>query len=85
MSVSTLRVLAVGTALVQSLEHMKANPRRFVGRQWVNVDGKAALDALTEPTEVPFRAEYVQAVREGALAPADRETADACGVPFEPS
>ena len=83
MKVSTLLVRARGTALVPSLEHLSANPRVFIGREWCVVDGLAALKPSDEPVSIPARAEYVRAVKEGSLTAADEDTAKACGVEFE--
>lgn len=80
---TTLRVRARGTALVHRLEAMNSSPRQFVGRVWVEIDGKWGLKAVDEDCEIPFRAEYVSAVKSGELWAADQETASACGVPFD--
>ncbi len=76
----TLLVRAGGAAMVPRLEAMNANPREFVAREWVTVEGKAALAPTKDPVEVPARAEYVRAVRDGDLLPANAETAAFCGV-----
>lgn len=81
----TLRVRAAGTALVASLEHPKANPRVFVGRLWSEQNGTTFLVDAPEPSELPVRAEYLRALREGALLPADKFTADMAGVAFDPN
>lgn len=78
-----LRVRAVGSALVPSHEHPKANPRQFVGRVWSEKDGQVFLLDAPEPAELPVRAEYLRALREGSLAPADKPTADLVGLSFD--
>ena len=85
MQKQTLRVRARGAALVQKLEAMASSPRQFIGREWVFVDGQHGLKATGEDVEIADRAEYRQAIREGSLWAADRETADACGVAFDPN
>ena len=78
--------------LVPHLESIDTGAKRYIGRVW---DPEAhGYRALPEPTEVPTFAEssmyfpmllseYVREVRDGALVPADAETAKACGVPFD--
>ncbi len=83
----TLRLKAAGTAMVPVFEKMAQGVRQFVGRELrkVSADGEPeqfGFEPVSEPTEVPYRAEYVEAVKAGDLLPADKETADACGVPF---
>ena len=81
---STLRVRARGAALVHRLEAMSASPRQFIGRQWVQTtDGRWGLASTETDVEVPNRAEYRAAVREGSLWAADQETAQECGVEFD--
>ena len=94
-----LRVLARGTAMVFDLERHDAGVRRFVGRKHDRTLGSATRDESgnevrqggwppshkpVEPDEVPFRAEYMLAVRDGDLWPADEESAALCGVKFDP-
>lgn len=76
----TLLVRASGAAMVPRLEAMNANPREFVARSGAFVDGRWSYVANKEAAEVPARAEYVRAVRDGDLLPADAETAAYCGV-----
>lgn len=87
-----LRVRASGTALVQDLEAFDAGVRRYIGRQLDPTQGEVYKDAegvqrrqavfvpLDKPQEVPARAEYVRAVRDGDLEAADQATAEYCGV-----
>lgn len=79
-----LRVRA-RAGLVPDFENLKANPPIYIGREWCKVDGNHALRARVEPTTIPARAEYVRAVREGALEPCDEATAAACGVAWTPT
>lgn len=63
----------------------------FVERDHTGVDnqhrqgGWPASHHPREPDEVPYRAEYLFAIRDGDLWPADKATADICGVPFDPT
>ena len=78
---NTLLVKPSGTALVPHFEETDGGFLRFIGRRhdpklgqnggWVPID---------EPVTVPYRAEYLQALRAGALIPADEETAKLAGV-----
>lgn len=94
-----LRVLARGAAMVFDLERHDAGVRRFVGRKHDTSMGYAYRDEFgnekksggwpashgpAHPDEVPYRAEYVQALKDGDLWPADEETARAAGVKFDP-
>lgn len=45
--------------------------------------GRWMFRAVEEPTELPYRHEYVKACKDGDLWPADQDTADACGVEFD--
>jgi hypothetical protein len=79
----TLKVYAANTALVTDYEALKSNVRRFIGRTYDATLGQAGgWVPKAEPSEIPDRAEYRQAIKEGDLTPADRETAAACGLPF---
>lgn len=88
-----LSVRARGLASVPHFETLGTATRRFIGRKWD--DGSQAWVATGEVEFVPtipetmreYRelwGEYRREVREGALWPADKETAEACGVPFDP-
>lgn len=79
----TLRVLTT-SAFVPNYENLRANPPAVVGRRWIAVDGKMALEETEGPSELPVRAEYVLALRVGHLLPADQFTADQAGVAFSP-
>jgi len=84
---------ARGTDMVQDLEAMEAGIRRYIGRKAVNKDGAQAGSvadlvgwvSTDAAQEVPYRHEYVRAARDGGLWCADKATADACGVEFDPS
>lgn len=78
---ATIRVRAVGGALVTDCDAMENGVRRFIGRK---IDPeKGGFVPLDEPAEVSARAEHVQAVRDGDLDPADAETAARCGVAWK--
>ncbi len=86
-----LKVRSAPMAMVTNFEALDAKSRRYVGRQFDPSVGEINPETQRpqggwplrdEPEEVPFRAEYLQAVREGDLIPADKATADLCGVPF---
>jgi len=80
----TLKVRAVGTALVLDLESMEAGVRKFVGRKFVSVEGGRHgfdIDGRGD-AEVPNTEPYRYAVRCGDLEPRDRSTALECGVPW---
>ena len=86
-----LKVRSAPMAMVTNFEALEAKSRRYVGRVFDSTLGEVNPETgnrqggwpLTdEPEEIPFRAEYRQAVREGDLIPADKATADLCGVPF---
>lgn len=47
--------------------------------------GWPASHKPAEPDELPYRAEYLFAIRDGDLWAADKETADICGVAFDPT
>jgi hypothetical protein len=81
-----LRVRARGTAMVPNMEALDAGARRFIGRVFDPTLGPAGgWPASPDITEVPRRAEYLFAVRDGDLWAADEETAQFCGVKFDPS
>lgn len=72
-----LKVRPVANVLVSDFEALNSGVRRFVGRRF---DPSVGFVPLDEDAEVPFRAEYVQAVKAGELEPCDAETAKLCGV-----
>lgn len=86
MAPKTLRFRARGTALVQHFEKMEAGVKRFLGFKYTNLEGDTwAFVPTGEVEEVKYEAEYVQACKDGCLWAADKETAAACGVPFDPN
>ncbi len=85
MPEKTLRFRARGTALVQNYEAMEARIKRFIGRRYLEVEpGVFGFVPTGETDEVKYGAEYVRACKDGDLWPADLETAQACGVSFDP-
>lgn len=95
----TLRVLPRGTTMVPHLESLGHAAKRFVGHKFVaseleHIDGTwehhGAVEEVpsvpeTDRAFVSLLQEYVAHVRQGALWPADKSSADACGVKFDPS
>lgn len=80
-----LRFYARGTAQVTDVAAQERGIRRCVGRRWQEVvPGRWAWVPTGEPQAVEYHPDYVKAVREGDLWPADEETAKACRVPFDP-
>lgn len=83
---STLSFRARGTALVQNHARLEAGIKAFVGRKFVEVSPGVWGFAPTGQAEtVEYAAEYVKACADGDLWPADQATADACGVPLDPT
>lgn len=97
MPKATLRVRRKGTAMVP---HYEAHPqvRRFhgwkhdptAGEEFVNHETQkrqmgGAFVGHDEDIEVPDTVEYRRHLRDGDLWPADAETAQAAGVPFDPA
>jgi hypothetical protein len=81
-----LRFRARGSALVQNFERLEAGIKSFVGRKYVEVNpGEWGFKPTDQAEEVPYRAEYAKACKDGCLYAADAETAAACGVSFDPS
>lgn len=81
-----LSVLAAGTALVHDLDALDGGVLRFVGRKHDPSLGKnGGWVPSNEPVEIPYRAEYIQELKAGALLPADEATAKAAGLPFQNS
>jgi hypothetical protein len=84
MKPSKLVVRASGLALVSDLEALEAGVKRFVGRRLDPSVGVAGGWVLKEEvSELPVRAEYTQALKEGDLEAANKETADHAGVVFK--
>lgn len=86
MTPKKLRFRARGEALVQNHERLEAGVKSFVGRKYLEVSpGQWGFSPTNADDEVAYRAEYVKACLDGDLYPADRATAEACGVVFDPS
>lgn len=100
MNLPKLKVLPRGAVLAPHFESILAGAKRFIGRQWdakhgpgggwePNADPKHPVEVPTLPeADAAFRelwSEYAREVREGTLWPADKATADACGVQFDKS
>lgn len=80
-----LRFRARGESLVQNFERLEAGIKSFLGRKFEEVEpGVWGFVPTGKEEEVPYRAEYVKACKDGDLYPADKATADACGVAFDP-
>lgn len=47
------------------------------------MDGRTGWAPSAEPTELPSQAEYLQALRDGDLWPADKATADEADIDFD--
>lgn len=80
-----LRFRARGEALVQNYEKLDANIKAFIGRKFAQVEDRWAFVPTDADEEVPARAEYMKACKDGDLWPADAATAAACGVRFDPN
>jgi hypothetical protein len=79
-----LRFHASGTALVQDFERLEIGVKAFLGRKYEEVKpGVWGFVPTGMVAEVPYRAEYAKACKDGDLIAADEETAKLCGVPFE--
>lgn len=82
----TLRVRARGTALVQDIDALDANTKRFIGRAYKEVEpGVWGFVPTGEDAVVRAHTEYVRELKEGMLWPADEATAKRCGVKFDPT
>ena len=97
MPKATLRVRRKGTAMVP---HYETHPqvRRFhgwkfdptLGEEFEHPETKSMVRAggfgsHDDVIEVPDTVEYRRHLRDGDLWPADQDTAQAAGVPFDPS
>ena len=73
-------------ALVPNIQALSANPpqRRFVGWKYNPEAGEAGgWERKSEPETIPYHNDYVKAIKEGDLLPADKQTAYLCGIPWE--
>ena len=90
MPIKKLLVHARGAALVTDYTAMANNVRRYIGRKVdastidAETDTGAAFVPTGEAATVPAMHEYVRHVQHGDLWAADQETADYCGVKFDP-
>lgn len=84
MTPKTLRVRPRGDALVQDHERLSAGVNAFIGRRMSELEepGTYGFVPTGEDAEVPYRAEYVKALKDGDLLPADDATAKAAGLSF---
>lgn len=76
----TLKVKAIPGKLQPDFDSFDAGIKRYVGCKYDKENNMFVQLELGQ--EIPARAEYVRAVKEGALLPMDKETADYCGVDF---
>jgi hypothetical protein len=82
MTPITLRVRARDALLVQDHERLEAGVNAFVGHRFVpraDAPGQYGFKPTGGIVELPYRAEYVLALRHGDLLPADEETAKVAG------
>lgn len=86
MKPKTLRLRARGTAMVTDYEAMDAGVKRFIGWKLNPSLGEAGgFESNDSITEKPARAEYLMALASGDLWPADKDTAEAASVDFDPT
>lgn len=79
-----LSVLPAGSSLVPDFEAMDGGTLRFVGRRHDPSVGKnGGWVPLDAPVSVPYRIEYVQELKAGALLPANEETAKLAGIQWK--
>lgn len=85
MPTTMLRVRARGDASVPNFERLEQGVNCFIGRDFKEVEpGKHAFVPNDKVEEVPSRAEYLKALRDGDLEAADRATAEAAGIKLAP-
>lgn len=81
-----LRFYARGQAQVTDPHAQERGVRRCIGRRWQEVlPGRWAWVPTEKPQEVLYDHFLADAARKGDLWPADKETADALGIPFDPT
>ncbi len=83
MELKTLRVRAKGDTLVQNHERLAMGINEFVGRKYAEREGRPGEFGFlptSDVVELPSRAEYLKALLDGDLLPADEATAKAAGV-----
>jgi len=72
-------------AMVANIDALDAKPpmRRFIGRQYNAELGEAGgWEKKLEPETIPCYNDYIKAIKDGDLIPADEQTAKICGVPW---
>lgn len=81
-----LSFYARGTAQVTDPEAQDRGVRRCIGRRWQEITtGRWSWCPTGKPQEVDYHHDLVKACKDGDLWPADIMTAQACGVPFDPT
>ncbi len=81
----TLRVLAHEDKSVPNYERLDLGVNCFLGRSFRETEpGRFGFVPTHEIVEVPTRAEYLKALLDGDLSPADEATAKAAGVKYTP-
>lgn len=80
----TMRFRAVAGHMVVNETAAAARVRRYIGWKYSEVEpGLWGFVLSKDADEVPFHEDYPKYLREGALLPADEDTAKACGVEFK--
>lgn len=84
-----LKVLPVGDALVTDFQAMRHHLKRYIGRQHDPEHGEnggfvPTGEAVDVPATGELGREYIAALKNGTLAPADEATAKIAGVEFKP-
>lgn len=75
-----------GPPLVQDHERLERGINAFVGVRFQEIEGKpgeVGFHVTGESVVIPYRPEYVDALKKGSLLPADEATAAFVGVPLE--
>jgi hypothetical protein len=90
MTPKTLRVRArgpreneSGPPMVQNYDRLEAGVNAFVGMKLLELEdkpGQFGFVVQDEIVELPYRSEYVKALKDGDLLPADDETAKLAGL-----
>lgn len=74
----TLMVRPNESAMVPNFELVRSNMRRFIG--WRFDASQSGFIRDPEPVQVPYRKEYLDALKAGDLIPADEATARIAGI-----
>jgi hypothetical protein len=72
-----------GPPMVQNYEKLEAGINSFVGLKFGEIEGQPGqfgFAVIDDIVELPYRGEYVKALKDGSLLPADEETATAAGL-----